>query len=322
MHVSIPDNQVGKIKYDISSVYRLSNAARPTADFRKNGIFAQGFSGLIFLTGLILCGAFSAQAKPVTACSFGVLNQRSIQLTAEYWNPILRYVGNKSGVQLELKMGKTAPDTSAMTGRGEFDFVYSNHIFTATNSKVGYRIFARPVEEAIQGQIVVAENSAVKELRDLQGLEVGFPSASAFVGYAVPMDELLRMGIQITPTFGGNQEGIMAQLKLGKIVAAGVNSKIMHDYAERENFRYRVLWTSEDYLNLPLSAHPRISKTKMNRVRDAFLRMANDPEGLAILQASAALIKQKPPYGFTAAQESDYSSYRHFYKNTRVKVGD
>ena len=102
------------------------------------------------ISGLILCTVLPAHAETAATRSFGVLNQRSIQLTAEYWNPILQYVSKKSGVTLNLKMGKTAPDTSAMTGRGEFDYVYSNHIFTPTNSRAGYRVIARPVTEAIQ----------------------------------------------------------------------------------------------------------------------------------------------------------------------------
>ncbi len=274
---------------------------------------------ILLWSWVIIFASHSVCAAASPARSFGVLNQRSIQLTAEYWNPILQYVSHKSGVLLELKMGKTAPDTSAMTGRGEFDFVYSNHIFTPTNARVGYRIFARPVEAAIQGQIVVAENSPINELSGLQGKEVGFPSASAFVGYAVPMDALLRLGIDVTPVFGGNQEGIMGQLKTGAIVAAAVNSKVMRDYAEREIFKYRVLWTSVDYLNIPISAHPRIAQSEVAAVRAAFIGMANDAEGLAVLETSAAVIKQKPPFGFVKANENDYKNYRSYYQHTLVK---
>ena len=46
-----------------------------------------------------------APAKPY---AFNVLNQRTIALTAEYWNPILTYVSKKSGVPLELKLAKNA----------------------------------------------------------------------------------------------------------------------------------------------------------------------------------------------------------------------
>ena len=68
------------------------------------------------------------------AYSFGVVNQRSPVLHAQCWNPILRYVSDKSGVALQLKLAKTAPEHSAMIGRGEFDFIYSNHNFTPTNA--------------------------------------------------------------------------------------------------------------------------------------------------------------------------------------------
>lgn len=275
-----------------------------------------GFA-LALLALLVAASAAAGEAR-----SFGVLNQRSAVLTARYWNPILQYVGDKAGVPLELKMGKTAPDTSAMIGRGEFDFVYSNTIFTTRSAPVGYRVFARPIEPAIQGQIVVPENSPIQTLHDLDGKEVGFPSLVAFVGYAVPMNALLRAGAKVTPVFAGNQEGIMGQMKAGRIVAAGVNSAVMRDYGRRENYRYRVLWTSEDYLNLPISAHPRVPRKEADAVRDAFLGMAEDPEGLKVLKASAEIIKQQPPYGFAAASDKDYQNYHRFFKTTLVRDCD
>lgn len=251
--------------------------------------------------------------------SFGVLNQRSITLTAQYWNPILKHVGDKSGVRLQLKMGKTAPETSAMIGRSEFDFVYSNTIFTPANDPAGYRVIARPIDAAIQGQIVTLSDSPVHTLKELDGKEVGFPSLAGFVGYAVPMNALLHAGIAVTPIFAGNQEGIMGQLKAGRVIAAGVNSEVMRDFAQREGVRYRVLWSSEEYLNLPISAHPSVPREKVKAVRDALLNMAKDADGLKILEASAALLKQGPPFGFAPAEDGEYENYRRFYKTTLVK---
>jgi len=277
-------------------------------------------------TGWIAAILFYLTALASVSChadgkvySFGVLNQRSITLTAEYWNPILKFVGDKAGVALQLKMGKTAPETSAMIGHGEFDFVYSNTIFTPANDPAGYRVFARPIEEAIQGQIVTLEDSAIRLLTDLEGREVGFPSLAGFVGYAVPMNGLLHAGINVKPVFAGNQEGIMAQLKSGRVIAAGVNSQVMRDFAQRENVKYRVLWFSEKYHNLPVSAHPRVSAETVAAVRDAFINMAKDVEGKKILEASAALIKQKPPFGFVASDDKEYENYRKYYKSTLVK---
>jgi phosphonate transport system substrate-binding protein len=251
--------------------------------------------------------------------AFGVLNQRSATLTAQYWNPILDYVGKKAGVTLAFRMGKDVAQTYAMTRDGEFDFVYSNHIFTPSIARVGYEVILRPNEEAIQGQIVVAATSPVSSLTELRGKEVGFPSTAAFVAYAVTMDQLAKQGIEVIPTFGGNQEGVMAQLKAGSLVAASVNSKVMREYSERTGFRYRVLWSSPDFLNIPIAANPRVPKDVVAKVRQALDHIDNDPEGLALLKASADVVHQPPPYGFRSATDREYANYRVFYQNTVLK---
>src|SRR3989442_11497915 len=42
--------------------------------------------------------------------SFGVIIWRSPTLTAQFWNPILRYVSDKSRVSLHLKVAPTGPE--------------------------------------------------------------------------------------------------------------------------------------------------------------------------------------------------------------------
>lgn len=257
------------------------------------------------------------QEKPYT---FGVLSQRSAVLTAQYWNPILDYVSRKSGAALQLKIARTAPESNAAIAAGEYDFVYSNTIFLPATSAPGYRVILRPRADAISAQIVTLDASPVKSLAELDGKVVGFPSKAAFVGYAVPMDHLLRRNIAVTPVFGGNQEGIMGQLKVGKVLAAGVNSQVMRGFAARENFSYRVLWESPSYHNLPVSAHPRVPGAVAEAVRQAFAGMDKDAaEGARVLEASAAIIKQKAPFGFLLATPQDYQNYTDFYRTTVVK---
>jgi phosphonate transport system substrate-binding protein len=69
----------------------------------------------------------------------------------------------------------------------------------------------------------------------------------------------------------------MGQLKARRTVAAGVNSQVMREYAKRENIEYRVLWSSEEYLNVPISAHPSVPREKVKALSDALLQMADDP---------------------------------------------
>jgi ABC-type phosphate/phosphonate transport system substrate-binding protein len=250
---------------------------------------------------------------------FGVLPQRTPILTAQYWNPILNYISTQSGVPLQLKLNKTPPEHDAMIQQGEFDFIYSNHHFFPWNEAAGYKVIARPWEAAIRGEIVVLANSPIHSLAELQGKEVGFPHRAAFVGYLVPLDALLKARIHVQEVIAVGQEGIMGQLKAGRVAAAGVNSQVMRDFAKREKIDYRVLWSSEEYFNIPIVAHPRVPREKVAAVRAALLHMAHDPVGLQVLTASAALIKLDPPYGFVAATDSDYDNIRMFFKHTLVK---
>lgn len=111
----------------------------------------------------------------------------------------------------------------------------------------------------------------------------------------------------------------MGQLKAGTIVAAGVNGQVMAAFAAREGLRYRVLWESERFRNLPISAHPRVPAAAVEALREALAGMDMDSEGQAVLDASAAVIGQKRPYGFVRASNADFENYIRFYETVLVK---
>jgi phosphonate transport system substrate-binding protein len=279
-----------------------------------------GFPGpLVFILIAFLAGLSAATALAGESFSFGVVPQRSAVLTAQYWNPILDYVQRRTGIALVLKVARTGQESSEATEQGLYDFVYSNHFFQPRMTAANYQVILRSREEAITGQIVTLAESPIRGLNDLDGKEVGFPSAAAFVGYAVPMDQLLRQRIAVTPVYGGNQEGIMGQLKAGRVLAAGVNNQVMKTFAARENLRYRVLWESPPFLNLPIAVHPRVPKSVVDVVRQAIDGMDGDPEGQKVLESSAHAIGQSPPYGFSASSPEDYRSYVEFYRHTLIK---
>ena len=271
--------------------------------------------------GLLALAAFGApgwsQNQPL---SFGVIIWRSPVLTARFWNPILRYVSDKSGVPLQLKVANTGPEHTAMVRRGEYHFLYSNHNFIKENEESGYRVFARSKDDIGTGEIVVLKDSPIHSLTELEGKEVVFPHIAAFYGYHLPMDGLLRKGIQVTPLFAGNQEGAMGQLKAGRVIAAGVNAEVMRAFAQREHLAYRTLWSSEKYVSLALSALPSVPAETVKAVRDAFIKMADDPEGAKVLMASKEVLQAQAPLRFIAAKDSEFDNIRKFYRTTLVKV--
>ena len=271
---------------------------------------------------MILAAAAAMHSPSVAAqqaYAFNVLGQRTIALTAQYWNPILTYVSKKSGVPLELKLAKTAKEGNANAEQGKYDFLYTNHFFTPERDRLGYKVLARPAGPGIRSQLVVPADSPIQSLEDLENKEVAFVTPDGFTGYWLPMDALLRAKVKVKVVFTGNQEASSAQLKVNKVAAAAVNSSIMARYGRRESFEYRVLWTSGVYQDLCIMANPKVPAAKVAAVKAAFINMAKDPEGRQILEAGAELLKSNGDLGFVAAENRDYDNYRKFYRATQVK---
>ena len=269
--------------------------------------------------------AYAQSAQPAQAATaekpyaFNVLSQRSVALTAQYWNPILTYVSEKSKVPLTLRLAKTAKEGNAQAEKGAYDFLYTNHFFTPARDQLGYKVIARPAGPGIKSQIVVPADSPVKTLSDLNGKDVAFVSADGFTGYWLPLDALIEAKVKVNIVFTGNQEASSAQLQINKVAAAGVNSTIMARYGRRESFEYRALWTSEIFQDLCIMANPKVPADKVMAVKNALVGMLADPKGRKILEDGAELLKGQGQLGFVAAENRDYDNYRAFYKQTQVK---
>lgn len=261
---------------------------------------------LLLTITAVLAVAPGALAQPAPL-SFGVLNQQSPSLTAERWNPILHYVSAVSGVTFQLKMGRTVQETDAMMGRGEFDFMYTNHNFQTEFDSVGYKVIARWGGDAIRGVIAVPSDSPVHHLKDLDKKRVAFPSQDAFVAYAVPLVALRKAGVSVEEVFAGNQEGALAQLKAKRVEAGAVNSRFLAQYAEREQIRFREIFVSEGYPDLAVVAHPRVPAAIVEKLQRALRGMRDDPGAAAVL----ARVKFK---GFELATDRDYDGVRRVYR--------
>jgi phosphonate transport system substrate-binding protein len=115
-------------------------------------------------TGLVLfaCAlAAGARAEP-HSYNFSPVNQYNLKVSASFWNPIIRYVSAKSGVRLNLKLGRTSADTTSYVLAREVDFAFTNHLFSPDREKMGWTVFGRRDAPPVRAQIVVPADSKVK----------------------------------------------------------------------------------------------------------------------------------------------------------------
>jgi len=269
-------------------------------------------AGLTLLLLPLLCGPAAAAATPTY--NFSPVNQYNLQVSASFWNPIVRYVSGKSGVHLNLKLGRTSADTTSFVLAKEVDFAFTNHLFSPERMKMGWTVFGRRNAEPVRAQIVVPYDSPVRRLSDLANSIVVFPGPEALIAYKVTYAQLLRQNVPVTVAFAGNMDAAFTQLFSGRAKAAGANSQLVQNYSGREDKRFRVLWSSAPFNDLALMASPRVPAEQVRAVADAFLNMHRDPEGRRILEAAAELVHAPEPLSFVAAGDADYAAYRSFYQ--------
>lgn len=273
----------------------------------------------IFLASvLLLTGSLANAQQPVYR--FSPVNQWDIPKTAAYWNPIIQYVSDTSGVKLELKIGRTSADTTAYVLAQEVEFVFSNHLFSPERDKLGWKVFGRRTGPALQGQIAVLESSPIRTLADLYGQDMVFAGPEAFIGYRVPQAQLINQGIEVNPVFAGNQNAAFAQMLAGKAKAVGSNSALIDGFSEKQGTKFRVLWTSEDYLDLALMASNKVSTKDVKAVANAFVNMHKSKEGASILKRASESVGLDADGHFLQATDKDYESYRRFYATAPMAV--
>ncbi len=266
-----------------------------------------------------LFGTARAQAERVY--NFSPVNQYGIELTARYWNPIIDYVTRKSGVRLQLKIGRTSADTTAYVLANEVEFVFSNHLFSPDRDHLGWKVFGRRDAPPIRSQIVVLSDSPIQKLEQLADQSVSFPGPEATVAYKFSYAQLLNRAIAVQVVFGGNMDGAFAQLVSGKVKAAGTHSQLADGWSKREGKSLRVLWQSEPLHDLALMvAAKKVPEADRQAVSRAFVEMARDPEGQKLLAAAAELVKLPPSVVFVASDGSEYATYRNFYQTAPASL--
>ncbi len=266
---------------------------------------------LLALAALLAAPATGAETQ--APYYFSPVNQYDITLTAAYWNPIIGYVSEKSGVPLALKIGRTSADTTAYVLAREVEFVFTNHLFSPEREKLGWKVFGRRQTPPVHGEIVVLDSSPIRKLEDLHNQEVAFPGPEALVAYKFPYAHLLGKGIQPKVVFGGNQNGALGQLVAGKVLAAGGNSQLIDGYASREKQKFRVLWRSEPLYDLALMVSGKVPDKDVKAVSAALFGMHRDPRGKAILQQASERVGLGAEAWFIPSDGSEYSAYRRFY---------
>lgn len=254
------------------------------------------------LLPLLLGAGRAAQAQ--ASYTVGIVPQESPSRLAEIWTPVLAALSQLSGLQLVFA---TAPDVPAFERRlaaGEYDFAYMNpYHFVVYNGRPGYRALARARGEQIRGLVVVRKDSPVRNLKDLSGTTLAFPTPAAFAATLLVSAELRRQGIGFESSFVKSHNSVYRDVVKGLYVAGGAVPRTLEMLDPAISGQLRVLWTSGPYTTHAFASRPGLDPAVRARVLQAMLELGEDAARRQVL----ALVGFD---GFEAARDQDWDDVR------------
>lgn len=257
---------------------------------------------LFFMLGLFASTLVQAGEEPVLR--FAVVPQQAAGELAEAWSPLLTRLSERSGLKLQFT---TAPDIAIFyqrLGQGEYDFAYMNpYQYSVFHRQSGYEAFAREQGRKLQGIVVVRHDSPIKQVSELNGATLAFPSPTSFAASLLTQAELRHQGVVFTPRFVSSHDSVYLGVAKGLFPAGGGIPRTLEMVDPTVRASLRVLLKTQAYTPHAFAYHPRVGSARAGRVLAAMRGLAEDPEGRQLL----AMIGFK---GIEAGSDGDWNDVR------------
>ena len=217
--------------------------------------------------------------------TFGVVPQQAASEMAESWVPFLAWLSSNSGVKLRFVTAPDIPAFEKRLGRGEYDLAYMNPLhYTVFHKKSGYEALAKEKGRKLKGILVVRKDSAIKDIHDLNGATVVFPSPAAFAASILPRAALLKSGISFTTKFVSSHDSAYLNVTRGLYPAGGGIIRTFEMLDEATRNQLRVLWTTPAYTPHAIASHPRLPRAVARKLQDTLAGMDGSPAGQKMLK--------------------------------------
>jgi len=242
-------------------------------------------------------GAWSAPQGWPAKLTFGVIPTDSSANMTERFDNLVKYLGKRLGVQVELK---TATDYAAIITGMQFkhiDFAYfgpKSYVEAATRANAD--AFALEVtmdgSKGYHGVIITRGGSGLNTIQDLKGKTWAFTDPNSTSGTLVPMVYFLQE-LKIDPDkyfskviYSGSHEASMLSVKNGRVDGASTNDLDMargngKEWNQEKDFN--IIWKSPLIPGSPVAYRKDLPEDLKRTLKDAFLAY-NDPEGLGLLK--------------------------------------
>jgi len=216
----------------------------------------------------------------------GVVPQQSAKVLAKLWTPISQYLSTKTGLNIIFSTAKDIPTFEKRLLEGEYDIAYMNpYHFTVFNQIPGYQAIAKEQNKRIKGIIVVAKNSPVKQLSDVNGSQLAFPAPAAFAASVLPRAKMRDLGIELTPKYVSSHDSVYLGVANGFFIAGGGIMRTFNNLEQSTRKKLKILWTTPGYTPHAIAVHPKMNSEIADKIQNAILSMKDTSEGKKLLES-------------------------------------
>ncbi len=217
---------------------------------------------------------YSAVTTAQESLSFGIVPQQSASKLAQLWNPIFEEISRKSGVKIHFATAPDIPTFEKRLAAGEYDIAYMNpYHYVVFNKSAGYQALAKARGKSIKGIIVVAKNSKINTLKDLEKSTLAFPAPAAFAASILTQSDLGAEQVTFNAKYVSSHDSVYRTVAKGIYPAGGGVLRTFKNVAPEIRDQLRVLWTTNGYTPHAIAVHPRVKAADAQKIQQVLIAM-------------------------------------------------
>lgn len=258
------------------------------------------FLVLLLLAGwpVIAAEGSPANVPPTTVFQFAMPPQQTIRELEKRWGPIIKYISQHAGVPLQFQAASNFSAYQQEMKAGRYDIALINAYYYATfKEAVGYKVFAQEKNGHIVCVVVVRKDSPYQTLEELEGKQLAFPGPTAPSSMRV-YTHLKAKNIHVSPSYVNSMDSAYRAVAKGLFPAGQGELRTFNGMEPEIRDQLRILWSADPMPPFTFIVHPRVPQAAVQKIQQAMLKMADDPEGVELLKTVNMM-------GIAAAQESD-----------------
>lgn len=281
------------------------------------------YTCLILISGGFGCDTGKQAAPPRKAPEgqqllIGLIPEQNLFRQMERYEPLARYLSQKTGMQIALKILPHYGNIIDNFVSGKIDGAFfGSFSYTLAHAKFGVQVIARPEDRdgksTYHGLIFVRKDSGIKFIQHMAGKRFAFVDRATTAGYLLPLAYFKQHRVDYRSYlkeiyYTGTHEDAIYDV-LNKKADIGAAKNTVYERLAETDSRIKgelvILERSPDVPENGLAVRQDLDEAVKRKLTEVLLNMQNDAEGRSVLETFGAR-------KFIATSDADYQPvYRY-----------